>query len=104
MPETGCLLGVHDRQGILNALCRMVGSIYMDVHPAGGIHPPAVPSKTPHHLLQFFHLAVFKFGTHHLGTVLQRCLTRPPISPDLRSNTAVISKFPDFPFLIPCLR
>ena len=42
--EQDVLLGVHDGQGVLQALGRVVGRVHMDVHPTAGVYPALVAS------------------------------------------------------------
>ena len=93
--EQDVLLGVHDGQGVLQALGRVVGRIHMDVHPTTGVHHRPGLAQSPHHLLELLHFRILQDRGVHLY------LVKPAggglsISLDA-SDAAVVDKTPLFP-------
>ena len=67
--EQDVLLGVHDGQGVLQALGRVVGRVHMDVHPTAGVHHRPGPPERPHYSLELSYLAVLQHRGVHLHMV-----------------------------------
>lgn len=95
--EQNILFGIHDGHSIFEASWGMVGSVHMNMLPAGRIHLCPMAPQTPHYFLQFAHLSIGKFGTDHFGTVFTSGTNHASTLPAFRIDTAIIHKLPLLP-------
>ena len=75
--EQQIFFGIHDTKQILETLAVMVGSVHVDVHPAGIVDFPACLPDTAHTLLKFLHLIIGELRRYHFHAIFR--ISRPAI-------------------------
>ena len=63
------LFGIHDGEGVFQALRGMLGGVHMDVHPAASVHDSPRMTQGADNFLQLSHFAVFQLGGIHLHLI-----------------------------------
>ena len=63
------LFGIHDGEGVFEALRGMLGGVHMDVHPAASVHDSPRMAQGADNFLQLRHFPVFQFGGIHFHLV-----------------------------------
>ena len=67
--EQDVLFGIHDGEGVFQALRGMLGGVHMDVHPTASVHDSPCMAQGANNLLQLSHFAVFQLGRVHLHLI-----------------------------------
>ena len=93
--EQKVFFGIHDTEQILETLAVMIGSIHMDVHPAGVVDFSACLPDTAHALLKFLHLVIGELRRYHLHAIFRigRSAIVPIVVP-LCADTAIAHDAP----------
>ena len=69
--EQQIFLGIHDTKQVLETLAVMIGSVHMDVHPAGVVDFSACLPDTAHALLKFLHLVIGELRRYHFHAIFR---------------------------------
>ena len=99
--EQDVLFGIHDGEGVFQALWGMLGGVHMDVHPAASVHDSPRMAQGADNLLQLSHFAVFQLGGIHLhlvGAIAYGKLLPP--DPMRSMDAGVVDKPPLFALVV----